>query len=281
MRRGSDSVAIWKFNPKALYFIVLLPHPFSDDILGEYQLNATASNVKRTPWMVCQSAERPDIRVYLYRRRAIVEFDLGTCHFDFLDDAIRYSVSISLREATYKTLASVLAPIPKRDEVKLIPILVSDLESPKRESQGWIGDGATSFSFRMYDASEERQALVRVSRHLIIVAGAGGRVLQEVVNLAYEKMLYTPGTSISKDAVFAFLDGLARYTVPTENSVFLQREFARLGMLLATVQVVVGVWAVVAGGKSYAFIFFSVPVLIITAFCIYLLVRRLRLVDWR
>jgi hypothetical protein len=281
MRLGSSTVAIWQFRPKALYFIVLLPHPFSGDALGEYQLSATASSVERTPWMVCQSTERPDIKVYLYRRRAIVEFDLSTCHFDFLDNAIRYSVSTSLREATYTTLASVLVPIPKRDDIKLIPILVSDFESPGRGSEGWIGDGATSFSFRMYDASEERQALVRVSRHLIVVAGAGGRVLQEVVNLVYEKMLYTPGASISKDSVFAFLDGLARYTVPTENSVFLQREFARLGMLLATVQVLVGVWAVVAGGKSYAFIFFSVPVLLIMAFCIYLLVRRLRLVDWR
>lgn len=69
--------------------------------------------------------------------------------------------------------------------------------------------------------------------------------------------------------------------MPTENTVFLQREFARLGVLLATVQIVVGIWAVVAGGKSSAFIFFSVPVLIVTAFCIYLLIRRLRLVDWR
>ena len=281
MRLGSDTVAVWKFKPKALYFIALLPHPYSGDILGEYQFNAKVSSVKHTPWIVCQSAERPEIKVYLYRRRAIVEFDLSACQFDFLDNAIRYSVSSSLREATHTTLANVLVPIPKKDEIKLIPILVSDFKSPWREGEGWIGDGATSFSFRMYDASEERQALVRVSRHLIIVAGAGGRVLQEVVNLVYEKMLYTSGTSISKDAVFAFLDGLARYTVPTENSVFLQREFARLGMLLATVQIVVGVWAVVAGGKSYKFILLSVPVLMVTAFCIYLLVRRLRLVDWR
>ncbi|MGC1649017.1 MAG: hypothetical protein WA741_24615 [Candidatus Sulfotelmatobacter sp.] len=281
MRLRSDTVAIWKFRPKALYFIVLLPPPHSGNVLGEYRLNAKASSTKRTPWMVCQSTARPDIRVHLYRRRAIVEFDLSAHHFDFLDDAIRHSVSSALREAMYTTLASVLVPIPKRDEMKLIPILVSDLESRGRESEGWIGDGATSFHFRMYDASEERQALVRVSRHLIIVAGAGGRVLQEVVNLAYEKMLYAPDASISNDAVFAFLDGLARYTVPTENTVFLQREFARLGVLLATVQIVVGIWAVVAGGKSSAFIFFSVPVLIVTAFCIYLLIRRLRLVDWR
>ena len=281
MRPGSETVAIWKFRPKALYFIVLLPPPIHGETLGEYQINATASCVKSTPWMVCQSTERPDIRVHLYRRRAIVEFDLSNCHFDFLDNAIRYSVSTSLREAVYTTLASLLAPIPSRDEIKLIPILVSDLASRGRETEGWISDGATSFHFRMYDASEQRQALVRVSRHLILVAGAGGRVLQEVVNLVYEKILYPSGSSISTEAVFTFLDGLARYTVPTENSVFLQREFARLGILLATVQVLVGIWAVIAGGKSSVFIALSVPVLAISAFCIYLLVRRLRLVEWR
>jgi hypothetical protein len=281
MKLGSGTVAIWKFRPKALYFIVLLPPPLPGEVLGEYRLNAALPRIENAPWVICQSPERPDITVYLYRRRAIVEFDLSVRSFDFLDDAIRYSVSVSLREAVYATLVSMLAPAPGKDGMKLIPILVSDLESRRREKEGWIGDGATSFHFRMYDASEQRQALVRVSRHVILVAGAGGRMLQEVVNLAYEKILYTPGAVISNDSVFAFLDGLARYTVPTENSVFLQREFARLGVLLATVQVLVGIWAVIASGKSPEFIGLSVPVLMVIAFCTYLVVRRLRLVIWR
>ncbi len=276
-----DTVSIWRFRPKALYFVVLLPPPFPDEILGEYQFNATVTGIESTPWTIYQSTEQTDARVHLYRRRAIVEFDLATRQFDLLDDAIRYSVSAPLRESVYATLASVLAPIPDSDKMKMIPLLVSDLESGGRRSEGWIGDGATSFHFRMYDASEQRQALVRVSRHIIVVAGAGGRVLQEIANLVYEKMLYAQGADISNDAVFAFLDGLARYTVPTENSVFLQREFARLGVLLASVQVLVGVWAVVAGGKSAPFIGLSVPVLMVIAFCTYLLIRRLRLVNWR
>ena len=226
------------------------------------------------------SSNHPGMTLYLYRRRAILAIDLTDQQFGSLDSAIRYAVDADLRRRVAIFLRDTIEPCPDSDAMRMVPVLTTDFTVRASRSTHWIGDGATSFHFRMYDASRGHQALVRVSRHIIVVAGAGGRLLQEIINLVYEKILYQSAGPVPDESVFAFLDGLARYTVPTENSIFLQREFARLGVFLASVQILVGVWGVLAGGKGVDFLVLSLSVLVLGVVISYLSIRRLHMVEW-
>lgn len=279
MKSDNSMVSQWRITPHYLYYVMLLPPPDDENPLGEYSLKATKT-VSSGPWSVFSPADRPGAALYIYRRRAIVRFDLREHRFVSADDAIRWSVKPAVKSEALSLLTENLTAPLAADGIKSIPILIAGLDTSRDATSDIIGDGVTSFHFRLYDASASAQAIVRVSRHLVMVAGAGGRVVQEVVNLAYEKLLYDSSPTISTDAVFAFLDGLARYTIPTENSVFLQREFARLALFLATVQVIVGVWAVIATQWSQPFIYsaFGMLALIVAS---YVTVRRLKLVHWR
>lgn len=56
-----------------------------------------------------------------------------------------------------------------------MPLLTADLNVSWIERESWVGDGATSFYFLMYDVSRRCQAVVRVSRHLVLLAGTSCR----------------------------------------------------------------------------------------------------------
>lgn len=277
-----DLVQRWNFRPRSLYFAVLLPHPYSGESLGEYTLSGSPATATDSagPWRTVAGFTRSDLVVHLYRRRALVAVEVPESPSGTFDEAIRWAVSSDLRAAVNKILTETLTPPPSPAELRMIPVLIGDLGKRPAERVHWISEGTTSFHFRMYDASIERQALVRVSRHIIVIAGAGARIRQEVVNLVYEKILYKSDGQIDDELVFSFLDGLARYTIPTENSIFLQREFGRLALFLATVQVLVGIWAAVAASTRTLVLVLSISLLIAAVVLTYFSLRRIRLVDW-
>lgn len=281
MHSRKQFISEWAFSSYRLTFTVLLPHA-ADAFLSEYSIRIADSITthQASPWAMVTSSGHPGMTLYLYRRRALLDINLSGLHFSDLDSAIRYSVDSDLRRRVVAFIRDIIEPCPNSEAMRMMPILISDFVTRPGRTADWIGDGATSFHFRMYDASRGHQALVRVSRHIIVVAGAGGRLVQEVVNLVYEKILYKSPKSVSDESVFAFLDGLARYTVPTENSIFLQREFARLGVFLASVQVLVGVWGVLAGGKATEFLVLSLSALLLLVVISYFSIRRLHLVEW-
>src|SRR5438552_6879167 len=70
---------------------------------------------------------------------------------------------------------------------RTLPMLVADLKMARSHKQMWQSDGITSFYMRLYDSSKGQPGFVRVSHHVVLCAGIGGRLLQDIVNLVYEK----------------------------------------------------------------------------------------------
>ena len=117
-----------------------------------------------------------------------------------IDDFIRFY----LRELA-ADMQTVLKSSIEADSVnwRYMPLLVGDLKINRFRKQYWQSDGITSFQMRLYDSSQQRAGFVRVSRHLVLCAGIGPRLQQDIVNLIYEKLLYSP--QIDADCVFAFI----------------------------------------------------------------------------
>ena len=90
-------------------------------------------------------------------------------------------------------------------------------------SWSWLDEGITTFLYRVFDSKTNRVGYVRVSRHQILCAGLSDHIVQDVVNLTYEKFLYKMEEkgeeSLSVEDVQSFLDGLSKYTIPTELNV--------------------------------------------------------------
>lgn len=124
----------------------------------------------------------------------------------------------------------------------------------------WVDDGITTFYYRIFDSSANRAGFIRVSKWLTISYGLGDNIVRELLNLVYEKIIYSMRKRGSCEVIlgddeFALLDGLARYTVPTELNLFLQGlaikvsiYIASLGILLAvlgSIAPLLQIWAVV------------------------------------
>jgi hypothetical protein len=95
-----------------------------------------------------------------------------------------------------------------------------------KEAQ-WLGDGVASFNYRVFDSRAGRAGYVRVSRFSTICIGVGPQIVQDVINLVYERILY-PARGSGKilshgQAEQAMATGLSEYTVPTELNVYMQR----------------------------------------------------------
>lgn len=291
--KRADQVIEWRLDARSVTFCLLLPRPNPDDALGEYMLRSPSPNSPTLtacvptvsgPWRGYEFTYRDSElcgRVLVYRRRAIVELQLPKGLRD-LDTAIRWVVS----EQVQIDIATIVRTVTAVDRVpsRMMPLMIADLRLKHRRRQDWMSDGTTSFYFRLYDSVSRHQAIVRTSRHLVILAGASARLRQEILNLIFERILYSKsGMQVSDEDVFAFLEGLANYTVPTETSIFLQREFANLGIWLALVQVVN---ATALGALQIGYPIKAVPIaalvvgVLVTLVISYFFIRRLALVRW-
>lgn len=286
----SGLVARWEVAPSILSYVVLLPPPDASTILGEYAIDdrfedSTSGEGVWRQFAVLQN-DIP-VSIYVYRRRLIAEISVppevrNEKSSLRLDSSIRWAVDSSAADTIWGAVLQ-LIPSLNVELTTSIPMLLADYKPKRHELVRWQSDGATTFMLRMYDSVIGRQAVVRVSRHLVAVLGGSGRLRQEVVNLIYEKVLYSdPGTGgVAKESVFAFIDGLSRYTVPTENNVFLQREFARLGLLIGWLQIVLGVWSVAMGGHTSSIeLAIGVAILMCIALASFVVIRRLSIVRW-
>jgi hypothetical protein len=165
-----------------------------------------------------------------------------------IDSVLRVSVDKHLQAWVEERVRKV-ANLAKHEVFVAIPVIRTGLEHGPLQ-KGWIGDGVSSFFCRVYDSGTGQQAVIRASRHAILAAGVSGRLYQELINLAIEKMLYPAFEQELKRRVspkhifgateaetFAFIEGLARYSIPTENSVYMQRRFAALAVFFAVFQI--------------------------------------------
>lgn len=98
----------------------------------------------------------------------------------------------------------------------------------------WIDDGASTFNLRAFDSRNNQYGIIRVSRHLMVLYGITPGLTTDIINLAFENLLYSKWP-ITKDEVFAFLDALGKYVLPTEVSLFTHRFASRLAAFAVVV----------------------------------------------
>lgn len=278
--RSMDRVSTWHLRPTTINLICqAIPEAGSSD-LPEYSFREGAGEYAYSgPWKVCRvkKGER-HFSVFLYRKRVIISWEVEVEQRSALaaiDDFIRFY----LRELA-ADMQTVLKSSIEADSVnwRYMPLLVGDLKINRFRKQYWQSDGITSFQMRLYNSSQQRAGFVRVSRHLVLCAGIGPRLQQDIVNLIYEKLLYSP--QIDADCVFAFIDGLSRYVLPTELNIFLQGAIARLTVVFSVSAIVIAISQIFAANFDWRgkLIVLTLSVLVIGL--TWFLSRFLRLVEW-
>jgi hypothetical protein len=275
-----DRVSAWHIKPKSVNLVCLaITSPDAPD-LPEYNFHIDATEYSRSgPWRVSQIEVGTRIfSIYLYRKRAIISWEIPKEQkkkLSKIDDFIRFYLSelaADMRIALKKCIDA--------DDVtwRCMPLLVTDLTIDRTNRQQWQSDGVTSFQLRLYDSSTQRAGFVRISRHVILCAGIGPRLQQDVVNLIYEKLLYYP--LIDTERVFAFIDGLSRYVLPSELNIFLQGAVARLTVVFSVSAIVIAILQIFIAGFNWqgkiTALFISILVIVLTWF----LTRYIRLLEW-
>lgn len=238
------------------------------------------------PWKLVRSSHgRREFEIYLYRKRAIVYYELSEAEraeIGGADEFLRFclppgdALAAEMKDVLTNTVDTTSSPDPVT--WRTIPLLVGDVVFDRSRTEPWIADGVTSFHLRFYDSSRRSAGFVRATRHAILCAGVSGVLLQDIVNLIFQRLLYRD--VIRAREIFEFLDSLAAYTVPTELNVYVQEALMRLTVL-----------ALVAAGLFTAFQGFlddSQLILRMVGFVVVVLVlvaswfasRRVRFIRW-
>lgn len=221
---------MWRLKGRSRLGILGCLHTPSTKILPEFHEQIEKQiplKAKVGAWRVYNLGG--DVELFIYRKRFIVcrRIDLKD---EPMDERIRTTLGVKDH-----WLRRVQELLPLEDELKytLLPFVFTD-QVEFDEQNDWIGDGITSFNYRIYDSDTERAGVVRISRHMLVCAGLSDAVLQDVVNLTYEKLLNVP-KAIEHADVFNFVDGLSRYTLPSELNIYIQKAVLRAAIFTAVI----------------------------------------------
>lgn len=283
-----ETVSRWDISPKSVNLICQAIAPEGSPDLPEYNFRAELGPVERSgPWRVCRVAQGHwHFSVFLYRKRAIVSWEIDATERrqfgrDNLADssAIDHFVRFYLSDLKDDMLAVLQTAIDAESvRWRTMPLLVADLKMTRSHKQLWQSDGITSFYMRLYDSSKGRPGFVRVSHHVVLCAGIGGRLQQDIVNLVYEKFLYAP--EVNRECEADFLDGLARYVVPAELNIFLQEAIARLTLIALITAFILATLALFASKFDVGEKVLMTGVSIIVVIGVWILAQRVRLLRW-
>ena len=145
---------------------------------------------------------------------------------------------------------------------KFRSFLSKNEDAAENEKYRLFGDGIATFNYKIYRGFMfwKNVGLVRVSRHLVMCCGLDDFFKQEVVNLCYEFVLNKrPGKS-DDEGIHSLMAGLSRYTVPSDESFFLQ-------VLVMKVTVAIGIISM-GGNFVYSLPHMPIGMKIIISLCL-------------
>ncbi|WP_427928549.1 hypothetical protein [Agrobacterium cavarae] len=173
--------------------------------------------------------------VHLYRKRIVVVFG-QTCGRVDLSQTLTLGLETS-EEARklfdqFKVLIGTdVLEIRSHPVVRSGKLRKKDMFSGGRNTYEYINDGLTSFYTRIYDSDIGEVAIVRISRHITVVYGLGGTLMQDIINLIYDDLLYSE--KIEASNVFDLYDSMNKYILPLEINLFVQKLFYGLALFAA------------------------------------------------
>lgn len=224
---------MWRIKGKARLGMMGYIFPKAGVHLPEYQKeiekNFKKCNLNDGPW---DTYSHKGIYFAIYRKRFFVYHFVDIKKGDSVDSVIRLSI-----ENTDKYIEVIEDILPDNLRFRTYRIAFIDKIRFKRSRRGddIIDEGITTFNMRIND-SDGNAGMVRISTHLLLCAGLKGNVLQEAINMCYEKML-TFDEDVNAEKVFDFLSGLSRFTIPSEENRFLQKAVVKVTILLTIMPV--------------------------------------------
>jgi hypothetical protein len=140
-------------------------------------------------------------------------------------------------------------PILVVDQFDATPICIPKAQDRKLR---FFDQYLTTFTFRVFDPDEVKVGYLRASVHQIVCLGLGKRIVQEIMGLVYEKLLYpwvldprakrrerwSGRHHATVSDLFNLFDALKKYTLSTELTVFAAHFSSRLAIYLAMLAVV-------------------------------------------
>lgn len=225
---------MWKIRGNVQFG--LMGYIFTDKgiILPEYIKEIDTRNEKcyldDGPWNTYEVDK--GIFFSIYRKRFIIYESSKVQNKDCVDRIVRYSLD---RTNHYTELINKTLPEGIRYRTYRFAFIDRIRFKDGKSFSNIINEGITTFNIRIND-STGNTGLVRISTHILLCAGIKGHVLQEVINMCYEKML-TFDEEVSAQKVFSFLDGLSRFTIPSEENRFLQKAVVKVTLVLTLVPI--------------------------------------------
>jgi hypothetical protein len=125
-------------------------------------------------------------------------------------------------------------------------VRASPLDVPELREVGWLDDGVTTHYYRIFDSYNNKIGFIRISKWLTISYGLNDNINRELVNLIYEKILHgmrkrgESDVSMGEDEI-SLLDGLSRFTVPTELNLFVQGLALRVAVFLTIIGILLSI----------------------------------------
>lgn len=166
----------------------------------------------------------------LYRKRFILYKDISIKNIKSsnLDGIIRFCM---LSFSDWKKCVIDLLPA----NVKINALSFAFIEKfSVKASESYINEGITSFNYRIFNPDTGKTALIRISKHILVGCGLSGHLIQDVINMCYEKLL-DKNEEINSSDVFSFLDGLCGYTLPNEQNFFIQGLAVKIAFILTII----------------------------------------------
>lgn len=185
--------------------------------------------IDRTGWLEStQLVSDLSFDIYSYRSRMLVRVN-ASGEYDSLSEFIENE----FLDIRYIFIHEVLPRLPLAQGSSRIvwyPIIdikrVNARKIEGRPDPDWLGDGVSSFRYRIFDSRAGRVGYVRVSRFGTACLGLGYPIVQDVINMVYERVLYPARTGpplLHGSAERAIAEGLSTFTAPTEMNIYMQK----------------------------------------------------------
>ncbi len=189
----------------------------------------TLARIGRTGWLERrETIAGLDFQVFTYRSRTLVRV-AATGTYDSLSEFIEDEF-LDLRHIFENEVLPQLPLSTGSSGIVWYPVIEIPRHYPavlaRPHDPSWLGDGVTSYRYRVFDSQAGKVGYVRVSRFGTACIGLGYPIVQDVINLVYERVLYparTGSSPIHGSAEKAIAEGLSTFTAPTELNIYMQR----------------------------------------------------------
>ncbi|CDO06904.1 hypothetical protein [Mycolicibacterium cosmeticum] len=218
------------------------------------------SRMGRSGWFHSkQTAGGLTFEIYSYRSRILVSVGFSE-KFDSLSEFIENEF-LDIRHIFITDIMPRLPLASGSTGIVWYPIIdikrVRAISAKDNSGPDWLGDGVTSFRYRIFDSRSGRIGYARVSRFGTACLGLGYPIVQDIINMVYERVLYPARTGshpLHGSAERAIAEGLSSFTAPTEMNIYMQKITLNIAVYALAFAIFFGVSQILIPDDAHALI---------------------------